>query len=442
MAAPLPHVALVGRANVGKSTLFNRLTRQRRALVNNQPGVTRDRIYGRVEGFGRPFMLIDTGGVDLDASGRIENQVLCQADVALEEADAVIFLTDARQGPTPQDQEVIEKLRKSGKPLFVAVNKIDAPGQEALVHEFARWGVAPVFPVSAEHGPGVAELVEAVARKLPAQAEAAPETEHRIRVAVVGRPNVGKSSWVNRLLKEERCIVSSLPGTTRDSIDTALEFGGQSYLLTDTAGIRRKGKTRQVLEKISVLMALKALERSDIAALLLDATQGVTDQDATIGGYILEKGRGCLICVNKWDLAAEQGLAWKAFETEVRNRLKFLEFAPIMPISAATGQGTDQFFPRVEEVFREYDRTLPTSKLNACFEQAIEDNPMSTYRGKSLKLYYATQVRSRPPTIQCYMNYPQGVHFSYQRYLVNRLRKRFGLSGTPVRLIFKSRHPG
>lgn len=442
MPLPLPVVAIIGRANVGKSTLFNRLTGQRRAIVNDRAGVTRDRIYGVVTDYNRPFILIDTGGIDLDTGGTIENQVLLQGDVALAEADVVIFIADGRQGLTPQDEEVIQKLRRSGKPIFLGVNKVDTAKHEVLVGEFFRTGLQSVHPVSAEHGLGIDDLMEQVVASLPeAEGEAAPEPEG-IRLAIIGRPNVGKSSLVNRLLQQERCIVSEIPGTTRDSIDTVLKAGDDDFILTDTAGIRRKGKTRHVLEKFSVIMALKVLERSDIAVLLIDAVEGVTDQDATIAGYAHEQGRGCIVCINKWDLAGTENLDWKEVEASVRNKLKFLDFAPIMPISARTGRGLNRFFPEIKRVYQEYKRTITTSRLNDCFAKAIQKRPMSSFRGKFLKLFYATQIRNGPPTFQCFVNYPEGIHFSYERYLLNSLRSSFGFEGTPIRLVFSSRHPG
>jgi GTP-binding protein len=272
-----------------------------------------------------------------------------------------------------------------------------------------------------------------------------PEPEilpEAIRVAIIGRPNAGKSSLINQLLKSERCIVSEIPGTTRDTVDTVLEFEGQRFVLMDTAGIRRKGKTTKLLDKYSVIMALKALERCDIAVVIIDAAEGVTDQDATIAGYAFEGGRGCILALNKWDLVQSQGLSSKDIEERVRLKLKFADFAPIVKVSAQTGLGLPNFFAEIQKVYQQYSRRIPTGRLNDCFQRAVRKNPMSTYRGKFLKLYYATQIRVCPPTFECFVNYPEGVHFSYRRYLTNSLRKTFGLAGTPVRLIFSSRHQG
>ncbi len=441
MAPPLPIVAIIGRANVGKSTLFNRLTGTRRSIVNDRSGVTRDRIYGQVTSYNKPFIIIDTGGIDLDGGGTIENQVLVQGDIAIAEADAVVFIADGRQGPTPQDEEVIQKLRKSGKPFYIGVNKIDSQKQELDSHEFFKLGLTEVYPISAEHGLGIDDLMTPLVEALPLH-EVVEEKQQGIRLAIIGRPNVGKSSLINRLLMQDRCIVSEIPGTTRDSVDTVLKFEDSSFILTDTAGIRRKGKTRHVLEKFSVIMALKVLERSDIAVLLIDAVEGVTDQDATIAGYAHEEGRGVILCVNKWDLASSEDLDWKEVEAGIRNKLKFLEFAPIMPISARTGKGLPRFLPEVERVYKEYTKTISTSRLNDCFAKAIQRRPMSSFRGRFLKLFYATQIKNRPPTFQCFVNYPEGIHFSYERYLLNSLRSSFGFEGTPIRLLFASRHPG
>ncbi|MFQ5481517.1 MAG: ribosome biogenesis GTPase Der, partial [Nitrospinaceae bacterium] len=380
MAAPLSHIAIIGRANVGKSTLFNRLIRRRRAIVNDTPGVTRDRMYGQVEGVdGKLFMLIDTGGIDMGGMGDVENQVQVQGDFALAEADGIVFLVDCRQGLTPQDRDVLDKVRKSGKPMWVGVNKVDTREGRDWMCEFSRLGLKDIFPISAEHGEGVVDLLDAVCSSLSEASgeEEEEEDEAAMRVAIVGRPNVGKSSLINRLLKEERCVVSATPGTTRDSIDTTLEFQGRRYLFTDTAGIRRRGKTREVLEKFSVIMALKALERCDIAVILVDAAAGITDQDATIAGYAFERGRGCVLAVNKWDLAKELGLQWDPFTEQVKNKLKFLDFAPIMPTSANTGRGISRLFAEIDGVFAEYCRQIPTGKLNDFFARAIRKNPMS-----------------------------------------------------------------
>ena len=439
---PIPQVAIIGRANVGKSTLFNKIIKQRSAIVNDTPGVTRDRMFSRAEWFGRPFMLIDTGGIDLAADNDIELQVKLQADIAISEADFILFVGDGQQGMTPQDQEVISKVRSSGKPLFVLVNKVDDPSHEAMIHDFFKMGVKNTFALSAEHGIGIEAMLEELVKGFPEAEEEPEEVPGKIRVAVIGKPNAGKSSLINKLLKSDRCIVSDIPGTTRDVVDTSVVLDGKEFVLMDTAGIRRKGKTTRVLEKYSVIMALKALERCDITVLVLDGETGVSEQDATIAGYAFERGRGCILAVNKCDLLEREKGVHEAIEEKVKDKLRFLDFAPVLFISAKSGYGLKHFFPEVERVYSEYSRRIPTSQLNDAFAKAVEKNPFSSYRGKFIKLFYSTQVKSRPPTFQCFVNYPEGIHFSYRRYLANSLRHVFGFSGTPVHLKFTSRRSG
>ncbi|MDC1123195.1 ribosome biogenesis GTPase Der [Nitrospinaceae bacterium] len=433
-----PIIAIVGRANVGKSTLFNKLTQSRSAIVNDTPGVTRDRIYGSADMGNRSALIVDTGGVDVDQNNPIELQVVEQGRWARDEADCVIIVADNKEGLTPYDREMVDEIRKSGKPYVLAVNKVDSPSHHHILPEFNKLGVQYLLPVSAEHGHGLYELIETVSRLLPEYVE--PEVDsNAIRVAVIGKPNVGKSSLINKLLNSERCIVSNIPGTTRDSIDTFLQANGQDFVLVDTAGIRRKGKTKQVLDKFSVIMALRALDRCDVAILLLDGVEMVTDQDATIAGYALDRGKGCVIIGNKWDLTREKEITFEAFEDNVRYRLKFMEFAPILTVSAKSGMRVDKILPQAEKVFEEYSRRISTGPLNDCFEKAIQRNPMSSYRGKFLKMFYATQIKSKPPTFKCFLNFPEAIHFSYKRYLVNSIRKTFGLIGTPVRLILSGK---
>ena len=433
-----PIIAIVGRANVGKSTLFNKLTQSRSAIVNDTPGVTRDRIYGSADMGNRSALIVDTGGVDVDQNNPIELQVVEQGRWARDEADCVIIVADNQEGLTPYDREMVDEIRKSGKPYVLAVNKVDSPSHHHILPEFNKLGVQYLLPVSAEHGHGVYELIETVSRLLPEYVE--PEVDsNAIRVAVIGKPNVGKSSLINKLLNSERCIVSNIPGTTRDSIDTFLQANGQDFVLVDTAGIRRKGKTKQVLDKFSVIMALRALDRCDVAILLLDSVEMVTDQDATIAGYALDRGKGCVIIGNKWDLTREKEITFETFEDNVRYRLKFMEFAPILTVSAKSGMRVDKILPQAEKVFEEYSRRISTGPLNDCFEKAIQRNPMSSYRGKFLKMFYATQIKSKPPTFKCFLNFPEAIHFSYKRYLVNSIRKTFGLIGTPVRLILSGK---
>lgn len=436
---PIPQIAIIGRANVGKSTLFNKIIKKRAAIVNDTPGVTRDRMFSRAVWFGKPFMVIDTGGIDLPPDSDIELQVREQADIAIAEADTILFVGDGQQGLTPQDQEVVARVRSSGKPLFVLVNKVDDPSHEGLTHDFYQMGVEHTFAISAEHGVGIETMLERLVEDFPEAEEESEEEQAGIRIAVIGKPNVGKSSLINKLLKTDRCIVSEIPGTTRDAVDSSVVIGETEFILIDTAGIRRKGKTTRLLEKFSVIMALKALERCDIAVLVLDGKSGVSEQDATIAGYAFERGRGCMLVVNKCDLLERKKYIHEAIEEKVRDKLRFLDFAPLLFISAKTGFGLKKFFPEMKQVYSEYSRRVPTGKLNDCFARAIKKNPLSSFRGKFIKLFYATQIKSRPPTFQCFVNYPEGIHFSYRRYLVNSLRKAFGFSGTPVRLKFSSR---
>jgi GTPase len=433
-----PIIAIVGRANVGKSTLFNKLTQSRSAIVNDTPGVTRDRIYGSADMGSRSALIVDTGGVDVDQNNPIELQVVEQGKWARDEADCVIIVVDNQEGVTPYDREMVDEIRKSGKPYVLAVNKVDSPSHHHILPEFNKLGIKQLLPVSAEHGHGLYELIETVSKLLPDYIE--PESDsNAIRIAVIGKPNVGKSSLINKLLNSERCIVSNVPGTTRDSIDTFLEANGQDFVLVDTAGIRRKGKTKLVLDKFSVIMALRALDRCDVAILLLDSVEMVTDQDATIAGYAMDRGKACVIIGNKWDLTREKEITFEEFEDKVRYRLKFMEFAPILTVSAKSGMRVNKILPQAEKVFTEYSRRISTGPLNDCFEKAIQKNPMSSYRGKFLKMFYATQIKSKPPTFKCFLNFPEAIHFSYKRYLVNSIRKTFGLIGTPIRLILSGK---
>ncbi len=438
----IPQVAIIGRANVGKSTLFNKIIKKRAAIVNDTPGVTRDRMFSRAEWFGRPFMVIDTGGIDLDAKNEIELQVKEQADIAITEADFILFVGDGQQGLVPQDQEVIARVRASGKPLFVIVNKVDDPTHESFIHDFMRMGIENTFALSAEHSVGIETMLEQLVKEFPDAEEEHEAATEGIRIAVIGKPNAGKSSLINKLLNTDRCIVSEIPGTTRDAVDTSVMVDGKEFILMDTAGIRRKGKTTRLLEKYSVIMALKALERCDVAVLVLDGESGVSEQDATIAGYAFEMGRGCVLTVNKCDLLEREKYVLEEMEERVKDKLRFLDFAPVLFISAKTGFGLKHFFSKVEGVYLEYSKRVPTGKLNDCFAKAIEKNPLSSYRGKFLRLFYSAQVKSCPPTFQCFVNYPEGIHFSYRRYLINSLRKTFGFSGTPLHLKFTARRSG
>ncbi|PID76394.1 MAG: ribosome biogenesis GTPase Der [Deltaproteobacteria bacterium] len=431
-------VALIGRPNVGKSTLFNKITKSRKALVDPSPGVTRDRHYERVTWDGKSFMLVDTGGIDDNPEDFMAWHITGQAMTAIEEADLILFLMDGRVGLTPVDLEVAALLRKSHKPVFYVVNKVDGPEQETgCLAPFYELGAARLWPVSAEHSFGFHTLLDGICEKIDDAPENAPDDA--VRVAFFGRPNVGKSSMINRILGEERMVVSELSGTTRDSVDTLLTHGKYSYYLIDTAGIRRKGKTRQKLEKFSILKALAALERCDIAVVLLDAGEGITEQDATVIGYTQEQGRGLIILVNKWDLVQDDQKRQKQIMEEIGRAVPFVGFAPLLKVSALTGYGIKRLFPAIGSVYRQYCLTFPTSALNRLLRDAVLDHSPPIYKNKRLKFYYTSQIGVRPPKFVVMTNSYKGVHFSYQRYLTNRFRDGLGLDKVPVQLVFKDK---
>ena len=432
-----PIVAIVGRPNVGKSTLFNRIIRSRKALVDNLSGVTRDRIYGDAQWDEVSFTVVDTGGFSDFESEQFVPQVRYQVMQAMEEADAIVMLLDGREGPNPVDEDLVDRLRRSGKPAFYCVNKIDGPRQELHLAEFSVLGVDHLYPISAEHGYGVVDLMDALSTALP---PTTPETaSDRIRLAVIGRPNVGKSSLINRLLGDERLVVSEIPGTTRDAVDTVCKVNNTEYLLIDTAGIRRKGRVRKKLEKFSVIKALRSLDRCHIALVMIDASEGVADQDARITGYAVKRGRACIILLNKWDLVEKDSFTADRYVAEVKDRLKFVNFAPVLTISALTGQRVFKIFDWVETVYDQYTIRVSTGRLNRLFEAIVTKHQPPIHRGRRIKVYYATQVSRRPPTFVCFVNYPQGIHFSYERYMINQLRETLGLDKTPIRLMFRKR---
>ncbi|MBW1895820.1 MAG: ribosome biogenesis GTPase Der [Deltaproteobacteria bacterium] len=432
-----PVVAIVGRPNVGKSSLFNRMTRSRKALVDDFPGVTRDRNYGDVQWDETFFTVVDTGGFTDFEPEELGKLVRFQVMQAIEEADAVVVLFDGREGVNPIDKDLVQKLRQSRKPVFYTVNKIDGPRHESGLSDFAVLGVDPLYPVSAEHGYGVRGFMDALVAVLPTSG---PEPfSDRIRLAVVGRPNVGKSSLINRLLGDERLIVSDIPGTTRDAIDTVCTVNKKEYVLIDMAGIRRKARVRKKLEKFSIIKALKCLDRCHIALIMMDASEGVTDQDANIASYAVERGRASIILLNKWDLIEKDSSTAKQYVDAVRERLKFVRFAPVMTISALTGQRVFKIFDSVEAVYEQYTRRVSTGELNRVIERVFRRHQVPLFRGRRVKLYYATQIRSSPPTIVCFVNNPEGIPVSYQRYMVNELREALRLKQTPIRLIFRKR---
>jgi len=441
-------VAIVGRPNVGKSTLFNRLIGERRAIVGDEPGITRDRIYGEVEWGGKKFSLIDTGGIVPDDDAVIPANIFKQAGMAIDEAEVLIWVVDARAGVTQLDEELAGLLRSTGKRVVVAANKTDSSRLESDSGEFYRFGFEEVFAVSAEQGIGVGDLLDAVLELLNTgdvlPHEEAPE-KRELRLAIVGRPNVGKSSLLNRILGEDRVIVSPVAGTTRDAIDTVLQTPERTFRLIDTAGIRRKGKSDEMAEKLSVIMARKSLERADVAIVLVDAVEGVTALDATIAGYALDAGCSIIIAVNKWDAVQDKETnTANEFERELRDKMKFLEWAPVITISALTGQRVERILPLVLKADQARNRRVQTSQLNDFFEKAIAQPrggiaPSPAKGGMSrLRVQYLTQAGVRPPTFVVFTSGGKpGLHFSYERYLVNRLREEFDFFATPLRIIEK-----
>lgn len=433
-------VALVGRPNVGKSTLFNRMTKSRKALVDPTPGVTRDRHYDRVVWNEKGFILVDTGGIDDTDSDVMVDHIRSQALSAIEEADIILFLMDGRDGLTPADYDIAEILRKTEKKVFHVVNKIDGPEQETeIISQFYELGVDKIWALSAEHTFGFQTLMDDLAGSLEAEDLDDELPEDTIKIAFFGRPNVGKSSMINRILGEDRMVVSDISGTTRDSVDTLLQHGNYSYLLIDTAGIRRKGKTKEKLEKFSIIKSLGALERCDVAVVLIDAEEGLTEQDLKVIGYTQEAGRALILVVNKWDLIEKDKKRQKELLEEIGRSAPFVGFAPLMRASALNGYGVKRLFPVIGSVYRQFRQLFPTSALNRLLQDAIADHSPPIYKNKRLKFYYTSQIGSCPPKFVVMTNSYKGVHFSYQRYLTNRFRDGLGLDKVPIQLIFKDK---
>jgi len=434
-----PIAAIVGRPNVGKSTLFNRITRTKDALVDDFPGVTRDRHFGDANWNDVEFTLVDTGG--FTEGEDFADEIRLQVHQAIADADVILVMLDGKAGVSPFDSDILNFLRGIDKPIFHAVNKIDGAEQEIYLSEFYQLGLDTLYPLSAEHRYGLTDLLDEMARVLSDLANDPKEdpAAEMIRLAVVGRPNVGKSSLINRILGQDRLLVSDIPGTTRDAIDSVCRLDGKSYLLVDTAGIRRKGKVTRKLEKFSVIKALRSLERCDVALIVMDASEGITDQDISIAGYAYDRGCGCIMLLNKWDLVEKDSKTVKTYYERLRDQAKFLSFAPAMTISALTGQRVTKTFKLVDEVYGQYAKRIATGQLNRILEKAIEKNEPSLHRGNRIKFFYAAQISTRPPTIVCFVNYPQAVHFSYKRYLLNQLREASDLDKTPIRMIFRQR---
>jgi len=433
-----PVIAIVGRPNVGKSTLFNRIAGGKKAIVWDEPGVTRDRNYADVTWEETVFTLIDTGGFEPVSKDRLFIQMREQCQVAMDQADAILFVMDGREGLTPSDKEIADLLRRQPKPVFYVVNKIDGPKHEEKVFEFYGLGMEPIYSISSQDGYGVNGMMEDVVNVLPAPTEE-EGFGGATRVAVVGRPNVGKSSLINRFLGYKRVLVDEAPGTTRDSIDTLFERNGKRYVVVDTAGIRRKSRISLQLEKYSIVEALRSIDRCDVALLMLDAKEEVTDQDARIGGFIHEKGKGCVVVMNKWDLIEKDSETLDEFEERVREHLKYLSYAPIVFVSALTGQRVSKILDVVDHVSEESKKRITTSKLNQYFGKWVEEVNPPLYKSRRVKLNYITQVSTAPPTFVISTNFPGGIHFSYERYLMNRIREAFGFDGVPIRFQFRKK---
>ena len=450
-----PIVALVGRPNVGKSALFNRLVGERLAIVDDTPGTTRDRLFGECEWNGRAFHVVDTGGIDPTHGGKTPlsigsadfiKEIRQQAQVAIKEADAVLFVNDSETGVTEADREVADILRRSQikqpdgsflPPIFVVVNKCESKSRRDQAAEFYELGLGDPHPISALHGTNTGDLLDALVASFPEQR--AEEEDESVKIAIVGKPNAGKSSLLNKLVGEERVIVSPIAGTTRDSIDTKINFDEIEVTLIDTAGIRRRGRIEPGVEQYSVLRSFKSIERADVALLMIDATTGITSQDAHIAGFILEQWKSCVVLVNKWDALEKNNETMENYTAVVRRELNFMDYAPILFISAKTGQRVEQVMPMALRVQEERLARLTTSKINQVIHQAQDAHPHPSHAGRALKMYYGTQVRSDPPTFMIYVNEPKLMHFTYLRYLENQIRAEYGFLGTPIRIVTKGR---
>lgn len=433
-------VAIIGRPNVGKSTLFNRLSQKSMAIVIDEPGATRDRNYADCTWYGKDFTLIDTGGFEPVSTEKILIQMREQTALAMEESDVIIFLMDGREGLVPSDIEISRILRRIEKPVFFAVNKIDGMKHENLAYDFYQLGIETLYSVSAQHGVGIHELMDDVAKCLPHTDETDSATEEPIRIAVIGKPNVGKSSLVNKILGHERTIVNPIPGTTRDAIDTPFKLNDREYLLIDTAGIRRKSRITHVLEKYSIVQALKAIDRCDIALLLIDAEEGITEQDAKIAGLTVERGTACIIVVNKWDVIEKDNATTGIYVKDIKDKVKFMDYAPIIFISARTGQRVFRIFDIIESVYIQYNKRVSTSDLNRIVREIVESKPPSRHQGKPNPFSYMTQASTAPPTFVFFVREPKAIHFSYRRFLTNRIREACGFDLVPVRIFFRKKN--
>ncbi len=429
-------VAIVGRANVGKSTIFNRIVGERISIVEDIAGVTRDRIYAKASWLTRDFRLIDTGGIELE-NADFTTQIKMQAEIAIEEADAIIFVVNGREGMTREDEYVARMLQRSNKPIILAVNKVDDIAFRDAMYEFYALGVGDPIAISGSHGIGIGDLLDEVIAKMPPEQIDQPRDD--IRFSIIGRPNVGKSSLTNAILGEERVIVSDIEGTTRDAIDTSFEKDGQKYTVVDTAGMRKKGKIYESVEKYSILRALSSIEKSDVILVVVDADRGIIEQDKHVAGYGHEAGKGIILVVNKWDLVEKDEKTMQKTEKELRIHFKYLDYARIIFVSAETKQRVNQLYPLIQEAYENSNKRVQTSVLNDVLIDAQAMNPTTTFNGGRLKIYFANQVSTCPPTFVLFVNDPQYMHFSYKRYLENRLRDAFGFEGTPIHIICRKR---
>lgn len=435
----LPIVAVVGRPNVGKSTLFNKLIGKRLSIVEDTPGVTRDRIYSKCEWRNREFMLVDTGGIEPDSDDVILSQMRRQAEIAIEKADVIILVTDISAGVTANDFEVASMLMKSGKPIVLCVNKCDWIGEPpAELYEFYNLGLGDLFPVSAVHGHGTGDLLDEVFKHLPDEDESMDDSEY-VKVAVIGKPNVGKSSLINRIAGEERVIVSDIAGTTRDAIDTVIENDKGKFIFIDTAGIRKKSKVLEEIERYSVLRAYMAVDRSDVCVIVIDAQVGFTEQDSKVAGYAHEQGKGCIVAVNKWDAVEKDDKTMNAFRKDLEEKFSFMSYVPFIFISAKTGQRIEKLFELIKYVNEQNSMRISTGMLNDVLAYATARVQPPSDKGKRLKIYYMTQPSTKPPTFVVFVNKAELFHFSYQRYIENQIRETFGLEGTPIRFIIRER---
>ncbi len=434
-----PVIAIVGRPNVGKSTLFNRIAGKQKAIVIDEPGATRDRNYMDCVYQDKAFTLIDTGGFEPSSEEKILVQMREQSNLAIEEADVIIFLMDGRDGLTPSDMEIARQLRGKNKSVFYVANKVDGERHTDLLTDFYRLGIEEIHSISAQHGRGVDELLSIVVRDFPEGVTDSEDQETQIKIAIVGKPNVGKSSLVNKILGKERSIANPTPGTTRDAIDSAVKVHGKNYLLIDTAGIRKKSKISQTLEKYSVVQALKSINRCNIALVLIDAEEGITEQDTKIIGLAHERGKACIIVVNKWDKIEKDNSTVGKFVEEIKDTVKFLDFAPIIFISAVTGQRAPKIFDIINKVYEQYTKRVGTSPLNDLIERSVRKNPMPRYQNRQMHISYATQTDIKPPTFVFFVGNAKGIHFSYERYLMNQIREEFGFDSVPLKLIFRKK---